>query len=47
MAVTFRCKDVNNVLYVFFSKMYLIEIIIYQTADGQTQVDIRLENETV
>lgn len=24
-AVTFRCKDVNSVLYVFFSKMYLIE----------------------
>ncbi len=23
------------------------QIIIYQTEDGQTQVDVRLENETV
>ena len=23
------------------------EIIIYQTADGQTQIDVRIENETV
>lgn len=23
------------------------EIIIYQTADGQTQLDVRMENDTV
>lgn len=23
------------------------KIIIYQTSDGQTQIDVRLENETV
>lgn len=23
------------------------QIIIYQTADGQTQIDVRMENETV
>ena len=23
------------------------QIIIYQTADGQTQIDVRVENETV
>ena len=33
-----------------FSKNQIMEqnqIIIYQTEDGQTQIDVRMENETV
>ena len=29
------------------SKMDENKIVIYQTEDGQTQIDVRLENETV
>ena len=34
-------------LHIFNVRGMTNEIIIYQTEDGQTQIDVRMENETV